>query len=244
MKLRWLGTILLCAACGSGEAQPNLDVGALPAQAEDAARPERGGTFAWGRSGDASHLDPAVVTDGESVQVVTNLFDTLVTFKKGEAEIVPWLAERWEVSEDGLVWTFTLREGVRFHDGTPLDAEAVKFTFDRFMDPETSNPSLAAIGPLTSTEVVDERTVTMSFESPFGPFLSFLTDPFSGIISPTAVEAAGDDFSNQPVGSGPFKVVEHQPGDEVLGFGLPALEAPGDDVAVEGLGRQHVRRPG
>jgi len=166
-----------------------------------------GGTLIYARDGDADSLDPQKTTTTLSWQVQGQIYESLTAFD-AEGNIVPNLAKSWEISDDGKEYTFTLQEGVTFHDGTPVNAEAVKFTFDRFMAEETSNPSKASIGPLTGTEVVDDLTVRMTFEAPFAPLLSFLTDPFAGIISPAAVEAAGDDFGNAPVGSGPFKFNE------------------------------------
>jgi hypothetical protein len=115
--------LLLSLGCGEGkkkgaEARPPLDVTKLLPQAPDDSEPKQGGIFIWGRSGDATLLDPADVTDGESVMVVTNLFDTLVAFKRGSTEIEPSLAKEWTASDDNLVWTFVLRDGARFHDGT------------------------------------------------------------------------------------------------------------------------------
>ena len=96
-------------------------------------------TFVWGRSGDAKSLDPATVTDGESVLVVTNIFDSLIAYKPGTTEIVPALAESWDVSEDGRTYTFHLKKGVKFHDGSEFDAAAVVFTFERQKD--TGHPA-------------------------------------------------------------------------------------------------------
>jgi len=173
-----------------------------------------GGTLIYARDGDADSLDPHKTTTTLSWQVQGQIYDSLTAFNE-DGTIAPNIAKSWEISEDGLEYTFMLEEGVTFHDGTPLDANAVKFTFDRFMADETQNPSKASIGPLTGTEVVDDMTVKMTFSAPFAPLLSFLTDPFAGIVSPTAVETAGDDFGNQPVGSGPFKFKEWVKGDQI-----------------------------
>jgi peptide/nickel transport system substrate-binding protein len=179
-----------------------------------AQEPAPGGTLTYARDGDADSLDPHKTTTTLSWQVQSQLYDTLTAFDV-DGNIVPNLAKSWEISDDGLEVTFTLQEGVTFHDGTPFNAEAVKFTFDRFIDDATGNPSKASIGPLTGTEAVDEMTAKMTFSAPFAPLLSFLTDPFAGILSPTAVEAAGDEFGNAPVGSGPFKFVEWVKGDHI-----------------------------
>ena len=174
-----------------------------------------GGTLVYARDGDADSLDPHKTTTTLSWQVQGQLYDTLTAFD-ADGTIVPNLAQSWEISEDGTEYTFHLQEGVTFHDGTPLNADAVKFTFDRFMADETSNPSKASMGPLTATDVVDDLTVKMTFASPFAPLLSFLTDPFAGIVSPAGVEAAGNDFGNKPVGSGPFKFNEWVKGDRIV----------------------------
>jgi peptide/nickel transport system substrate-binding protein len=210
-------SLLRLTGAGAGAAVlagiPGRTERGLAAPAVQDAQP--GGTLIYARDGDADSLDPQKTTTTLSWQVQGQLYESLVAFD-AEGVIVPNLAQAWEISDDGLEYTFSLQEGITFHDGTPLNAEAVKFTFDRFIAEETGNPSKASIGPLTSTEVVDEFTVKMIFESPFAPLLSFLTDPFAGIISPTAVEAASDDFGNAPVGSGPFKFNEWVKGDRIV----------------------------
>lgn len=209
---------LLKLAAGSAAGAGLLGVGPAGSSrsaslaAAQAAAP--GGTLIYARDGDADSLDPHKTTTTLSWQVQGQLYETLTAFA-ADGSIAPNLAKSWEISDDGTVYTFVLQEGVTFHDGTPLDAAAVKFTFDRFMADETSNPSKASMGPLKSTEEIDAQTVRMTFAAPFAPLLSFLTDPFAGIVSPTAVQAAGTEFGNQPVGSGPFKFKEWIKGDRI-----------------------------
>jgi peptide/nickel transport system substrate-binding protein len=206
---------LLKIAAGSAVGLSGIGI-SLSANVAGAFRQEAtpGGTLIYARDGDADSLDPHKTTTTLSWQVQGQIYDTLTAFA-ADGSIAPNLAKSWEISEDGLEYTFSLQEGVTFHDGTPLDANAVKFTFDRFMADDTQNPSKASIGPLTGTEVVDDMTVKMTFSAPFAPLLSFLTDPFAGIVSPAGVEAAGNDFGNQPVGSGPFRFREWVKGDRI-----------------------------
>ena len=127
-----------------------------------------------------------------------------------ELEIIPELAKEWKISEDGKTYTFILEEGVLFHDGTSFNAEAVKFNFDRMLDPEFGSPRKAEIDLVKEVKVVDEYTVDVILSEPFSPFLATLTDRAGMMVSPTAVEELGDDFSNQPVGTGPYKFVERE----------------------------------
>ena len=217
--------LLLALGCGGGgkkpqQAQSPLDVTKLFSQTPDDPAPKRGGIFIWGRSGDAKLLDPADVTDGESVMVVTNLFDTLVAFKRGSTEIEPSVATEWSTSDDKLTWIFTLRDGIAFHDGTPLDAAAVVFSFERQMDPaHPARRSTSAFSyfhnnfkSLSKVEALDERTVRFTLTEPYAPFLAALALFNCSIVSPAAFASEGKDaegrykynFAQKPVGSGPF----------------------------------------
>ena len=117
---------LLLAACGGDEGDGGDGDG------EGDAGAAAGGTMVFGASADPVILDGALVSDGESTRPINQIFEGLVTTEPGGTETVPALAESWEASEDGLEWTFTLREGVTFHDGEPFNAEAVCFNFDRW----------------------------------------------------------------------------------------------------------------
>ncbi|MEM7134786.1 MAG: ABC transporter substrate-binding protein [Chloroflexota bacterium] len=143
--------------------------------------------------------------DGAGLTLLT--FETLVEFNE-DMEIVPLLAESWEVSEDGRTWTFNLRQGVTFHDGTPFNAEAVKATWERFLDPEVGAKDTRRLEPiLESLEVVDEHTLNLTTFDPYPELLTNLTDVHTAIISPTAAEKYDPaDFGHEePVGTGPFK---------------------------------------
>jgi peptide/nickel transport system substrate-binding protein len=134
-----------------------------------------------------------------------HIYDSLLAMDT-EFNIYPWLATSWELSEDMLGYIFTLRDDVTFHDGTPFNAEAVKFTFDRIVLPETGATSAAVvIGQFyETTEVIDDYTVEVRFTAPYAPFLGGVTTAFLGIVSPTAAQESGPDFAANPVGTGPF----------------------------------------
>jgi len=141
-----------------------------------------------------------------------NLYDGLVRYRPGTLRIAPALATSWTVSEDGTLYTFRLREGVRFHDGTPFDAEAVKFTFDRMLDPkhpqhDTGPFPLADFffGHVRAVTVVDPHTVRFRLDAPYAPFLSNLAYPTALIVSPAGVRKHGADFGRHPSGTGPFR---------------------------------------
>jgi peptide/nickel transport system substrate-binding protein len=173
----------------------------------------RGGSLTVANAGDAVTLDPAFDI-GYSFHITPHLYDTLVGFteKLGYEGI---LAESWDVSQDGLEYTFHLRSGISFHDGTEFNADAVKFTFDRIIDPQTKAVSIGWIDALKETVVVDPRTVKLVLKQPFSPLLSNLTVGSFGIVSPTAVQNLGADFGRTPVGTGPFKFKDWTPGESV-----------------------------
>lgn len=142
-----------------------------------------------------------------------NIGDTLL-FIDENGELQPWLAESWEQESD-TTYIFHIREGVTFHDGTPLDAEAVKFNFDRLVDPETISPR-ANLFPIESTEVVDPLTVRFTLTVPMAPFLLHLSDPISALMSPASIQnMSADELQRNVIGTGPFKFVEWVPGDHI-----------------------------
>ncbi len=142
--------------------------------------------------------------------------DTLVA-KDLDGSFTPALARAWQVSRDGLTWTFNLRSGVRFHDGTPFNAQAVKFTIDRALAPETKSPIAAALfGPVQSVTIPDAQTVVIKLKQPFAIFLDNLTDPRALMISPQAVQKLGDGFGRQPVATGPYKFEEWRSADRII----------------------------
>ena len=195
----------------------------LPAEADSHAK---GGTFIFGRGGDSVGLDPALEEDGESFKVCDNIYDTLVQYQDGSTEIEPGLATKWESSADGLTWTFHLRKGVTFHDGTPFNAEAVLFSLNRqhdkthpFHDVSGSYVYWVATGLadiVDTITAIDDWTVQIRLKTAYAPFIyTIAITPFS-IVSPTAVQKWGDAYSNNPIGTGPFKFVQWDRGDKIV----------------------------
>ena len=185
-----------------------------------------GGTFIFGRGGDSVGLDPALEEDGESFKVCDNIYDTLVHYKDGSTEIGPGLATNWESSADGLTWTFYLRKGVSFHDGTPFNAEAVLFSLNRqhvkshpFHDVGGSYVYWVATGLADIVDTItakDEFTVQIKLKTAYAPFIyTIAITPFS-IVSPTAVKEYGDKYSSNPVGTGAFKFVRWDRKDKIV----------------------------
>jgi peptide/nickel transport system substrate-binding protein len=163
---------------------------------------------------DATQLDPHKGTDIPSANVYHGkIFEGLV--KQDEnMEIQPGLATEWTKIDD-LTWEFKLREGVKFHDGTDFNADAVKATIDRVLSDEVASPRKKLYEMVTEVKVVDDFTVQLVTEYPFAPLLANLAHYAGGIISPTAIQEQGDQLGQNPSGTGPFKLDSWTPGAEL-----------------------------
>lgn len=186
----------------------------------------KGGTLIFGRGGDSVGLDPAFEVDGESFKICDNVYDTLVQYKEGSTDLEPGLAESWNSSDDGLTWTFNIRKGVTFHDDTPLNAKAVLFSLNRQHDKNHpfhdvggsyvywEDTGLADI--VDTITAVDDYTVQITLKTAYSPFIYTIAITSFAIVSPTAVETLGEKFSNNPVGTGPFKFVRWDRKDKIV----------------------------
>lgn len=208
---------IAAAVATSGQLAHQVSAAPKPIGTPDpAASPTDGGEWIIAISELPDTLDPHKTGAAVTSTILRNAGDTLIA-KNFDGEYVPSIATEWSISEDGLTWTFKLREDVVFHDGTPLDAEAVKFTFDRILDPETGAVSAgSSIGSMVSTSAPDKYTFEFVLEEPFAPLLQNLTAPVLSIVSPEAVGKMGDEFGRKPILSGPWMVDEWRTGDRIV----------------------------
>ena len=166
----------------------------------------------WARYGDIDSLDPHRATSTLSMQVWDQIYDTLLAFDE-EGKARPNLAKSWEISDDGLSYTLALEDGVVCHDGTPFNAEDVKFTIDRAFDAKKPSLTKTSWGPIETVEIIDPLTVKVTMSSRFGAFLPFLADSFSSMVCDSNT---ADTFgSSTAIGTGPFKLVEWVKGSAV-----------------------------
>jgi peptide/nickel transport system substrate-binding protein len=191
----------------------------------------------WARYGDIDSLDPHRATSTLSMQVWDQIYDTLLAFDD-EGKPRANLAKSWEISDDGLSYTLALEDGVTCHDGTPFNAEDVKFTIDRAFDGAKPSLTKTSWGPIEVVEVIDPLTVKVSMASRFGAFLPFLADSFSSMVCDSNT---GDGFgSATAIGTGPFKLIEWVKGSSVTLEKNPAYRNFGKPV--ENAGAPHIDR--
>ena len=171
-----------------------------------------GGTINISLHQDPPKLDPAFSVAFVERHVFQSIFDKLVDLNE-KGEIVPMLAEKWTISPDGKKYTFVLRKDVKFHDGTPFNAEAVKFNFERYMENSSSRKN--ELKEVEKVLVINDNTIEIDLKKSFSPFLSILTDRAGMMCSPAAVKKYGDEFMNHPVGTGPYVFKERVKGSTI-----------------------------
>jgi len=175
-----------------------------------------GGTLRVGLADDPPELDPHRTAANASRTILHNIFATLFEVDEN-LQVVPGVVSDWTVTDDGLEYVFELHPGVLFHDGTPLDADAVVFNFERMLDPGFGSPRKAELEFVDEVEAVDELTVRVSMSQPFAAFLPALASWTGMMVSPTAIAEVGNDgFEEVLIGAGPFRFVERIRDDRVV----------------------------
>jgi peptide/nickel transport system substrate-binding protein len=196
------------------------------------------GVLIVGQIAEPQALDPAAVTAVNDFRILMNMYDGLVRYRSGTLEVEPALATDWSISDDGTVYTFTLRDGVSFHDGSAFDAEAVVFNFERMLNEDHPYydtgpfPLSFFFSAVEDVTAQDDMTVQFTLNAPYAPFLSNLAYPTGLIVSPAAVMEHGAEFGRNPSGTGPFEFGEWRSNEAVVVTansdywdGAPELEA-------------------
>ena len=228
---------------------------AMPAAAQDYtpdpnAKP--GGNIVITYKDDVATLDPAIGYDWQNWSMIKSLYDGLMDYVPGTTTLRPGLAESYELSADGLTYTFKLRAGVTFHNGREMTAEDVKYSLDRVTNPATQSPGAgffgsiagfdaAGDGGLSGVEVVDPLTVKITLSRPDATFLHVMALNFASVVPKEAVDEAGADFGKKPVGTGAFRLAEWTLGQRLVfeknaGYwreGVPYLDSVTFEVGQE-----------
>jgi peptide/nickel transport system substrate-binding protein len=197
---------LVMSACSNGPADtPDED-----------ATPQRGGTLRIQLVRDTAGAgwDPAKTTESVVYTTDSLVFDTLLEADP-KGDLKPGLAEKWDITADGLVYTFTLRSGVKFHDGSAMTSADAKFTIDRILSADTKSPRRNVLTAVKSVEAPSPTTLVVTLSKPYAPLLNVLADVTAGIVPKAVVEAKGDEFTTAPVGTGPFKFVQWRRDQEI-----------------------------
>lgn len=210
------------APAGSDSAQtPGTSGGSTDASpsggSPDTGEIKKGGTLVFGHNREPESLDPHKVTAVIACDWMLKIYDTLVTVLPDLSTIEPGLAESWEVSDDGLTYTFKLKQGVEFHSGDPLTAQDVKFTIERWLSPDTASPTKHRIAGIVSVEAPDDQTVILNLEARNNELLINLASGFGGVLNQSFVEEHGDDYGTLVVdGTGPFVLESWTPRSEAI----------------------------
>lgn len=215
---------------------------AISASSPTVSSPKAVNRIIYGLTLEPSGFDPHVNRSSELGIALRQVYDTLVYRDPVSKQFVPGLASEWTISEDGLIYTFTLRQNVKFHDGTPFNAQAVAVNLDRITNPDTgSQYAVFLLGSYLNHEVVDSYTIHLFLSEPFSPLLDSLSQVYLGIASPAALaEYSLNRYQFHQVGTGPFTFVELVPGDRLVirrnpdyGWGPSFYSPPATDAVDE-----------
>ncbi|GGO32063.1 glutathione ABC transporter substrate-binding protein [Deinococcus humi] len=171
------------------------------------------GTVTIATTNDAPTLDPNMTFSGLAFGITNHIYDSLLA-REEDGSIKPRLATSWK-RINATTWRFELRKNVKFQDGTPFNAAAVKFSVERLIAPESKAPGGYVLNMIKTIKVIDDDTIEFVTADPFAPLLAHLTHPVTAIVSPGAVKAGGKDFARNPVGTGPFKFSKWNTGNQI-----------------------------
>jgi ABC-type transport system substrate-binding protein len=230
---------------------------ALPVFAQETLDPnaKSGGGITITYKDDVATLDPAIGYDWQNWSMIKSLFDGLMDYAPGTTDLRPGLAERYDISADGMTFTFHLRAGVKFHNGREMVAEDVKYSLDRVTNPATQSPGAGFFGTiagydkmadgsatsLSGVTVIDPATVEIKLSRPDATFLHVMALNFASVVPKEAVDAANGDFGKMPVGTGAFSLAEWTIGQRLVfaknpsywRAGLPYLDSVTFEVGQE-----------
>jgi peptide/nickel transport system substrate-binding protein len=210
-----LGALVAACSGGSSKSRGQTGGGASPGPAAKSGAPVSGGKLSVAYGLEPSSLDPQAGNSGGDRFSYAPMFDTLVGLdEKAVPQPVLSLAEKWEVADPTAI-VFHLRQGVKFHDGSPFDAETVKWNIQRVQDPDLKSTARASMLIVDRVETPDPATARFILKSPDAALMSDLGGRGGTMVSRTAVEKLGKEFSSKPVGTGPFQFVEWAPGSHV-----------------------------
>jgi peptide/nickel transport system substrate-binding protein len=210
---------LVLAACGSSGASNS---------SSSAGGPQQGGTLTVALASNPDGLDPGVIGTHVAEEVTNQMYAELVS-QSPSGRYVPWLATSWSSNANASVWTLNLKHGVKFQDGTPFNAAAVCFNFDRAISASLQSKGAGILlAPMKSCTTSGDYTVTVTFSQGYEPFLNALTTPLLGMVSPTAAKAQGTNFNLDPVrgGSGPFEFVKWVQNSQIELKRWPGYDSP------------------
>ncbi|MEN6463109.1 MAG: ABC transporter substrate-binding protein [Syntrophomonas sp.] len=177
-------------------------------------------TLIYAQGAEPRGLDPALVDDGESAKVMSNIYEGLLKYNQDNTKVEPSLAKSWEISPDGLTYTFHLQEGIKFQDGTDFNADAVKFNIDRQLPGKVTEDMAYApfvYGSVKNVEVVDKNTVKINLTSPSTPFLNNLAMIMAApVVSPKALKDNNNNVNQAPCGTGPYKFVKWEKDQDIV----------------------------
>ena len=230
-------------------------IAAADAHSDHDPNAKSGGNITVTYKDDVATLDPAIGYDWQNWSMIKSLYDGLMDYEPGTTELRPGLAESYDISEDGKVFTFKLREGVKFHNGRVMTADDVKYSLDRVTNPATQSPGAGFFGSiegydavssgeateLSGVKVLDEQTVEITLSRPDATFLHVMGLNFASVVAKEAVEASGADFGKTAMGTGAFKLADWTIGQKLVfeknqdywREGLPYLDSVTFEVGQE-----------